>query len=348
MKLETIHFGKLSDGGDVELFTITNHNNVSVKITNYGAIITSIEMPDKNGNAENIVCGFEKLETYLSEEYLGNYPYFGAIIGRFGNRIAAGHLVIDGKNYQMAINNGPNHLHGGKTGFDRRLFDAETFQDENQAGIKLTYLSPDMEENYPGNLKVTCIYSLNNLNELGIEYFAETDKTTVVNLTNHTYFNLTGGKQNILNHELELTATKMTEMVEQIPTGKIIPVTGTPFDFTTSQKLNHRFTEVPMGYDDNFVLDNETGELKLVGCLKESSTGRKVEVLTTQPGIQVYTGYWNPELLIDGEKKFGSFSGIALETQHYPDSVNQPEFPTTTLRPGEIYNEKTIYRFLTD
>jgi aldose 1-epimerase len=348
MKLETIHFGKLSDGGDVALFTITNHNNVSVKITNYGAIITSIEMPDKNGNAENIVCGFEKLETYLSEEYLGNYPYFGAIIGRFGNRIAAGHLVIDGKNYQMAINNGPNHLHGGKTGFDRRLFDAETFQDENQAGIKLTYLSPDMEENYPGNLKVTCIYSLNNLNELGIEYFAETDKTTVVNLTNHTYFNLTGGKQNILNHELELTATKMTEMVEQIPTGKIIPVTGTPFDFTTSQKLNHRFTEVPMGYDDNFELDNETGELKLVGCLKESSTGRKVEVLTTQPGIQVYTGYWNPELLIDGEKKFGSFSGIALETQHYPDSVNQPEFPTTTLRPGEIYNEKTIYRFLTD
>jgi aldose 1-epimerase len=348
MKLETIHFGKLSDSSDVALFTITNHNNVSVKITNYGAIITSIEMPDKNGNAENIVCGFEKLETYLSEEYLGNYPYFGAIIGRFGNRIAAGHLVIDGKNYQMAINNGPNHLHGGKTGFDRRLFDAETFQDENQAGIKLTYLSPDMEENYPGNLKVTCIYSLNNLNELGIEYFAETDKTTVVNLTNHTYFNLTGGKQNILNHELQLTAIKMTEMAEQIPTGKIIPVTGTPFDFTTSQKLNHRFTEVPMGYDDNFVLDNEKGELKLIGCLKESSTGRKVEVLTTQPGIQVYTGYWNPELVINGEKKFGSFSGIALETQHYPDSVNQPEFPTTTLRPGEIYNEKTIYRFLTD
>ncbi|HSM48141.1 MAG TPA: aldose epimerase family protein, partial [Draconibacterium sp.] len=341
-------FGKLKDGSEVILFTITNQNNLSVKITNYGAIITSIEMPDKNGNAENIVCGFEKLETYLSEEYLGNYPYFGAIIGRFGNRIAAGHLVIDGKNYQIAINNGPNHLHGGKTGFDRRLFDAETFQDENQAGIKLTYLSPDMEENYPGNLKVTCIYSLNNLNELGIEYFAETDKTTIVNLTNHTYFNLTGGKQNILNHELELTATKMTEMVEQIPTGKIIPVTGTPFDFTTSQKLNHRFTEVPMGYDDNFVLDNETGELKLVGCLKESSTGRKVKVLTTQPGIQVYTGYWNPELVINGEKKFGSFSGIALETQHYPDSVNQPEFPTTTLRPGEIYNEKTIYRFLTD
>ena len=348
MKLETSPFGKLHDGSDVTLFTITNQNNLTVKIINYGAIITSIEMPDKNGSADNIVCGFENLGTYLSDAYLASYPYFGAIIGRFGNRIARGHLEIEGKTYQMAINNGPNHLHGGKTGFDRRLFEAETFQDENLAGVKLTYLSPDMEENYPGSLEVTCIYSLNNLNELGIEYFAETDKTTVVNLTNHTYFNLTGGKENILNHELELTATKMTEMVEQIPTGKIIPVAGTPFDLTTAKKLNHRFSETPMGYDDNFVLDNETGELKFTGFLKESSTGRKVEILTTQPGIQVYTGYWNPELVINGKRKFGRFSGVALETQHYPDSVNQPVFPTTILRPGEKYNEKTVYRFVTE
>ncbi|TNF44954.1 MAG: galactose mutarotase [Bacteroidetes bacterium] len=348
MKLETSPFGKLKDGSEVTLFTIANQNNLSVKIINYGAIITSIEMPDKNGKTENIVCGFENLETYLSDEYLGSYPYFGAIIGRFGNRIAQGHLEIEGKTYQMAINNGPNHLHGGKIGFDRRLFYAEPFQDEKQVGVKLTYLSPDLEENYPGNLKVTCVYSLNNNNELGIEYFAETDKTTVVNLTNHTYFNLTGGKEDILNHELELTATKMTEMVDQIPTGKIIPVTGTPFDFTTSKKLNHQFSEVPMGYDDNFVLDNESGILKYIGCLKETISGRKVEVLTTQPGIQVYTGYWNPELIIDGIKKFGSFSGVALETQHYPDSVNQPGFPTTILRPGEKYNEKTVYRFVTE
>lgn len=348
MKIESTSFGKLNDGRDVALYTITNDNNLSVKITSYGAIITSIEMPDKNGNTENVVCGFEKLETYLCEEYLGSYPYFGAIIGRFGNRIAGGHLEIDGKTYQMAINNGPNHLHGGKIGFDRRLFDAETFQNDTQVGVKLTYFSPDLEENYPGNLEVTCIYSLNNQNELGIEYFAETDKTTVVNLTNHTYFNLTGGKENILNHELELTATKMTEMVEQIPTGKIIPVAGTPYDFSSSKKINHRFSEVPMGYDDNFVLDNESGELKYIGCLKETKSGRKVEVLTTQPGIQVYTGYWNPELTIDGNKKFGSFSGIALETQHYPDSVNQPGFPTTLLHPGEKYNEKTVYQFLTE
>lgn len=348
MKIEIKTFGKLRNGNEAKLFTLSNDNKLAIKITNYGAIITSIEIPDKNGKTENIVCGFDKLETYISDEYLGNYPYFGAIIGRFGNRIAKGNLEIEGKSYKMAINNGPNHLHGGKIGFDRRLFDAEAFENEKEIGIKLTYLSPDLEENYPGNLKVTCIYTLNINNELGIEYRAETDKTTVVNLTNHSYFNLTGGKENVLKHELELTATKMTEMVDQIPTGKIIPVAGTPFDFTTSKKLTHSLAEVPMGYDDNFVLDNESGDLKYIGTLKESNSGRKIEVLTTQPGVQVYTGYWNPELTIDGKKTFGSFSGIALETQHYPDSVNQPGFPTTILKPGEKYNETTIYRFITE
>ncbi len=348
MKIETTSFGTLRDGREANLFILVNNNNLTVKITNYGAIVTSIQMPDKEGNIENIVCGFEKLETYISDEYLGSYPYFGAIIGRFGNRIAKGHLEIDGVTYKMAINNGPNHLHGGKIGFDRRLFTAETFANETEVGVKLTYLSPDMEENYPGNLGVICIYTLNNKNELGIEYIAETDKTTVVNLTNHTYFNLTAGKENVLNHELELTATKMTEMVDQIPTGNIIAVDGSPFDFTSAKKINHRMSEVPLGYDDNFVLDNEAGELKYIGFLKEAQSGRKVEILTTQPGMQVYTGYWNPELIIDGRKKFGSFSGIALETQHYPDSVNQPGFPTTILKPGEMYNETTIYRFKTE
>lgn len=347
MKIEIATFGKLPDGNEAKLFTLSNDKNLVVKITNYGAIITSIEMPDTNGKTENVVCGFEKLETYISDGYLKSYPYFGAIIGRFGNRIAKGKLEIEGKTYKMAINNGPNHLHGGKIGFDRKLFNAEAFENENEIGIKLSYLSPNLEENYPGNLKVTCIYTLNNNNELGIEYQAETDKTTVVNLTNHSYFNLTGGKENILNHELELTATKMTEMVDQIPTGKIIPVAGTPFDFTSSRKLNHRMAEVPIGYDDNFVLDNESGDLKFIGILKENKSGRKIEVLTTQPGVQVYTGYWNPELTIEGKKKFGSYSGIALETQHYPDSVNQPGFPSTLLKPGEKYNESTIYRFIT-
>jgi aldose 1-epimerase len=347
MKLQTTKFGNLKSGSEVKLFTLSN-NNIKVKITNYGAIITSIEMPDKNGNTENIVCGFDKLETYISDEYLGSYPYFGAIIGRFGNRIANGNLEIDGVNYKMAINNGPNHLHGGLTGFDKKLWDDETIDEPNKVGVKLTYLSVDGEENYPGNLKVTCIYTLDSDSNLCIEYLAETDKTTVVNLTNHSYFNLTGGKEDILNHELELTATKMTEMVEQIPTGKIIPVAITPFDFTKSKTFKRDMKELPTGYDDNFVLDNENGELKYIGCLKETKSGRKVEVLTTQPGIQVYTGYWNPELIIDGKKKFGNYSGIALETQHYPDSVNQADFPTTLLTPEEKYNEKTIYKFITE
>jgi aldose 1-epimerase len=345
MKVEKKPFGNLRDGSAVALYTLSN-DTLKIHITNYGAIITSIEMPNKNGSYGNIVCGFKDLETYLSDEYLGSYPYFGAIIGRFGNRIAKGHLEIEGQTYELAINNGPNHLHGGNIGFDRKLFNAEIIEEKDLIGIKLTYLSPDGEENYPGNLNVTCIYTLNTQDELGIQYYAETDKTTVVNLTNHTYFNLTDGKENILNHELELTATKMTEMVEQIPTGKIIPVVGTAYDFNKSKKINEAGLE--MGYDDNFVLDNASGKLIYAGCLSEATSGRIVEVYTTQPGIQVYTGYWNPELTIDGEKKFGSFSGIALETQHYPDSVNRPEFPATLLKPGEKYNQKTIYKFITE
>lgn len=344
MKIQTSNFGNLPDGREVQLFTLSNEKT-SVKITNYGAIITRIDMPNKNGTIENVVCGFDKLEHYLSDEYLGSYPYFGAIIGRFGNRIANGHLEIKGKTYKMAINNGPNHLHGGLEGFDKKLWKAEIFEEENKVGVKLTYTSPDGEENYPGNLQVTCIYSLNSNSELGIQYLAETDKTTVVNLTNHSYFNLTGQKENILNHVLELTATKMTEMVEQIPTGKIVPVVGTAFDFTSPKKLNA--AGLKMGYDDNFVLDNE-GRLELAGTLSEEKSGRKIEVYTTQPGMQVYTGYWNPELEIDGKKKFGSFSGIALETQHYPDSVHHSNFPSTILNPGELYNEKTIYKFITE
>lgn len=345
MKITSTAFGQLQDGSKVDLFTLKN-DKIEINITNYGAIITAIYMPNKNGSTENIVCGFDKLETYLSDEYLGSYPYFGAIIGRFGNRIANGKLEIEGKSYELVANNGPNCLHGGSVGFDRKLFTAETFEKDNEVGVKLEYTSPDGEENFPGNLKVTCIYTLNNNSELGIQYYAETDKTTVVNLTNHSYFNLSAQKENCLNHVLELTATKMTEMVEQIPTGKIIPVVGTAYDFTTAKKLNAAGLE--LGYDDNYVLDNEKGELKLAGCLSEQNSGRKMEVYTTQPGMQVYTGYWNPELTINGNKKFGSFSGIALETQHYPDSVHQSNFPTTSLKPGEMYDQKTVYKFITE
>ncbi|MDX8340103.1 aldose epimerase family protein [Draconibacterium sp. IB214405] len=345
MKITAKPFGQLKDGREALLFTLANEE-ISVKITNYGAIITAIDMPNKNGSIDNIVCGFENLETYLSDDYLGNCPYFGAIIGRFGNRIAKGHLEIEGETYEMAVNNGPNHLHGGLEGFDKKLFDAEIIESAEKVGLKLTYMSADGEENYPGNLKVTCIYTLNANNDLAIQYYAETDKTTVVNLTNHSYFNLTGQKENILNHELELNATKMTEMVEQIPTGKIKPVVGTAFDFTTPKKIGAEGLET--GYDDNFVFGNEDGYLIMAGTLSEAKSGRKVEVYTTQPGMQVYTGYWIPEFNIDGKKKFGSYSGVALETQHYPDSVHQAQFPTTILKPGELYDQKTIYKFITE
>lgn len=344
MHISKTRFGTLPDQSQADLFTLSN-NDISVKITNYGGIITGILTPDSEGKLENIVCGFDKLEHYLSNEYLRNYPYFGAIIGRFGNRIADGNLKIEGENYKLAINNGPNHLHGGNVGFDRRLFEAEIIEKENLVGVKLSYLSPDGEENYPGNLKVTCIYTLNQLNELSIQYYAETDKTTVVNLTNHTYFNLTAFRENVMNHELELAATQMTEMVEQIPTGKIVPVVASGFDFNTPRKLGD--AGLAFGYDDNFVFDND-GALEHVGCLCEETSGRKVEIYTTQPGMQLYTGYWIPELIINGQKKFGKYSGVALETQHFPDSVHHEKFPTTLLKPGEIYDECTVYKFITE
>jgi len=347
MKITKSLFGKTNEGQEVDLFTLSNDNRVTVKITSYGAIITSIETPDKNGATANIACGFEKLETYLSTEYLGSYPYFGCICGRVCNRIGEGKFALEGKNYSLAVNNGPNHLHGGLVGFDRRLFSSEIIDENDKVGVKLSYLSPDLEEGYPGNLKVTCTYTLNNANELAIEYGAETDQTTIVNLTNHTYFNLTGGTETILNHELELPAKTFTELVGSIPTGNISSVEGTPFNFLNKKKLGKDIEPLPDGYDLNFVLDNPEGKLIFAGCLSEETSGRIVEVFTTQPGIQLYTGYWIPEMNLDGKKKFGRYSGVALETQHYPDSVNKPQFPSVVLKPQQSFSEKTIYKFVT-
>jgi aldose 1-epimerase len=345
MKITKSLFGKTNQGVEVDLFTLSNDNQVTIKITNYGAIVTSIETPDQNGQITNIACGFDKLETYLSAEYLGSYPYFGCICGRCCNRIGEGKFSLEGKNYSLAVNNGPNHLHGGLIGYDRRLFSAELIEESTKVGVKLTLNDPDMNEGYPGNLKVTCTYTLNNNNELTIEYGAETDRTTIVNLTNHTYFNLTGGKEQILNHELELPAKTFTESVGSIPTGNIVSVEGTPFNFLTKKKLGQDIEPLPDGYDLNFVLDNEEGKLAFAGRLSEETSGRTVEVYTTQPGIQLYTGYWIPELTIDGQKKFGRYTGVALETQHYPDSINKPNFPPVTLAPGQPFYEKTVYTF---
>ena len=345
MKITSKTFGKTKDGQEVDLFTLENDKKVCISISNYGALITSVYAPDKNGKTENIVCGFEKLDNYLSEAYLGSYPYFGCLIGRFGNRIANGKYTIDGVQYSGAINNGPNHLHGGLIGFDRKIWTTEIFEMEGKVGLKLSYHSPDGEEGYPGNLRVSCTYTLDNESKLEIAYEAETDKTTIVNLTNHSYFNLTGGKENILQHDLELNAKKYTEAVDMIPTGHIVPVENTVFDFSSTKKLGRDIAALADGYDLNFVLDNDEGKLVYAGCLSEATSGRTVKVYTTQPGIQLYTGYWIPELTIDGVKKFGSYAGVALETQHYPDSPNHANFPSTELKPGEKYNESTIYQF---
>lgn len=345
MKITQSLFGKTREGNEVSLFTLKNDNKVTVKITNYGAIITSIETPDKNGKINNIACGFDKLETYLSDEYLGSYPYFGCICGRVCNRIGQGKFTLEGIDYQLAINNGPNHLHGGLVGFDRKLFAAEIIDGSEKVGVKLSYVSQDMEEGYPGKLAVTCTITLNNSNELALEYGAETDKTTIVNLTNHTYFNLTGGKEQILDHELQLTAKSFTDSVDMIPTGEIVSVEHTPLNFLHKKKLGKDIEVLETGYDLNFVLDNPDGKLVYAGCLSESTSGRSVDVYTTQPGIQLYTGYWIPDLIINGKRQFGSYSGVALETQHYPDSVNKPQFPSVVLAPGQKFSEKTIYKF---
>jgi aldose 1-epimerase len=345
MKFKKNTFGYI-DNVEVKQFVLANNNNLTVKIINYGGIITSIDMPDKNGNIDNIVCGFDNLDAYISKEYLENYPYFGAIIGRCANRIDKGSLEIEGNTFQLAINNGNSHLHGGFKGFDKRLWEYEVIEKSDEIGVKLTYISPDMEENYPGNLIVNCIYTLNNKNELSIEFFAKTDKTTIVNLTNHSYFNLTGGKDDILNHELKLSSSKMTETVEDnIPTGKIISVKNTAHDFANFKSFQKHIEKLSTGYDNNFIIAGEMRILKYAGTLRENISKRQVDIFTTQPGLQVYTGYWIPDLVINGKRRFGKYSGVALETQHFPDAIHHKNFPSTVLKPRDIYNQKTVFKF---
>lgn len=346
MEISTSKFGILSDGSEVTLITLENDRGIKVSVTTWGAIVTSIIMPSGNGNPDNIVCGFDRFEDYVSEAYLGSYPYFGAVCGRVANRIAKGKFTLEGKEYQLAVNNGPNHLHGGLVGFDRRNWKFEILRQQEKVGVLLSLISHDGEENYPGNLEVSCLYTLNNENELSMDYHASTDKTTIVNLTNHSYFNLTGGKDNILNHELLIPATTITELDDMIPTGRIVPVKDTPFHFQQFKKIGRDIGQLVNGYDLNYVLDNTSGRLMFAGCLREETSGRQVEVYTTEPGMQLYTGYWIPELEVDGKKRFGRYAGVALETQHYPDSINHPHFPSVVLNPGEVYHQQTVYKFM--
>ncbi|MCI0496222.1 galactose mutarotase [candidate division KSB1 bacterium] len=350
MNIEKQSFGKTNDSIAVDLYTLTNAHGVKVKITNYGGIITSILALDKSGKLGDVVLGYDNLEGYLKMN-----PYFGCIVGRYGNRIARGKFNLNGKTYSLAINNEPNHLHGGIKGFDKVVWTAKEIKDKDTVGLELTYLSKDGEEGYPGNLSVKVIYKLTNENELRINYEATTDQPTVCNLTNHTYFNLKdAGVSSILDHELMLDADYLTPVdATLIPTGELQPVAGTPFDFKTPTAIGVRINaedeqiKFGLGYDHNFVLNGEAGKLRLAGKLFEATTGRVVEVWTTEPGIQFYSGNF-----LDGSitGKNGTVyryrHGLCLETQHYPDSPNQPNFPSTVLNPGEKYQTTTIYKFL--
>ncbi len=345
MELTRDVFGNARRGEKIHIFTLRNDNGVTIKITNYGGIITSIKTPDKSGTKANIVLGFKSLEDYLTNAYIENCPYFGCITGRYANRIAKGKFSIGGKEYTLPVNNGENCLHGGITGFDKVIWVPKKIEKPDLVGVELKYRSVHMEEGFPGNLDLTVTYTLNHKNELHIEYKAVTDRETVINLTNHSYFNLTGNKENILGHTLQLAAKTRTVNDEMIPTGEIIEVAGTPFDFTTPATIGSQIDGLADGYDTNFILNNPNKKLVKAGMLSEETTGRTVEIFTTEPAIQVYTGYWIPEMVGKSGEEFGSYAGVALETQHYPDSPNHPEFPSTSLHPGEVFKSKTIYKF---
>jgi aldose 1-epimerase len=334
-------YGK-ADQKDIFLYTLTNSNGIVVKITNYGAIITSILVPDKNGKTGDIVLGYDSLDRYVA-----NSPYFGAIAGRYANRIAKGRFTLDGKKYMLAVNNGNNSLHGGIKGFDKVVWDPSPIRDSSVARLVLNYLSKDGEEGYPGNLNINVLYELNDHNELTLNIEASTDKPTPVNLTSHSYFNLSEADTNILGHILTLYADQYTEVNnELIPTGRMPMVKGTVMDFNNSVAIGERIHGVKGGYDHNYLLKKNAGTLSMAAQLFDPRTGRQLEILTTQPGIQFYSGnFLDGTITGKNNKVYRKHYGLCLETQHFPDSPNHPEFPNTILRPGEKFSEKTVYRF---
>lgn len=329
------------DGKDVFLYTLTNSKGNQVQISNYGGTITHWTAPDKAGNKSSIVLGFDSLSGYLAHP-----PYFGALVGRYGNRIGNAQFTLDGKAYKLAANNGKNSLHGGLKGFDKQVWDASTENDSTPV-LTLKYVSKDGEEGFPGNLNVTVQYSLSDEDELKIEYSAETDKATPINLTNHSYFNLTGDVSNtILNHMLQINADNYTPVdTSLITTGEIKSVKGTPFDFTTPMKIGARIDQVKGGYDHNFVLNSKDGSLKQAAILTDSISGRQLEVFTTEPGLQFYTGNFLDGTLKNHDgKPINQHAALCMETQHFPDSPNKPGFPSAILKPGAKYHTVTVYK----
>jgi aldose 1-epimerase len=341
--VEKARFGQLPDGTGVDLYTLTNAHGLVAKVTNYGTIITELHVPDRHGQAGDVVLGFDNLDQYLK-----GHPCFGCTVGRVANRIAKGRFTLDGKTYTLAINNGPNHLHGGLKGFDKARWQAEP---QAGAAVKFTRTSIDGEEGYPGALAVAVTMRLTESNELRLDYTATTDRPTPVNLTNHSYFNL-AGEGDVLAHELMIAADHYTPADSAlIPTGEIKPVKGTPLDFTKPQPIGSRFAQLhadPVGYDHNFVLNSGGKRLALAARVYEPKSGRVMEVHTTEPGVQLYTAnFLNGSLTGKRRVVYRRHAGFCLETQHFPDSVNQPKFPSVILRPDQVYRQTTTHKFLT-
>ena len=342
-------FGKMSDGTLVKSFTLKNANGIELTAIAYGGIITSLKTPDRNGRSGDVVLGFDSLDGYLKE-----HPYFGAIVGRYGNRIAKAQFMLDGRTFKLVANNGPNHLHGGIRGFDKVLWKVAPV---GQNGVVFSRTSPDGEEGYPGNLQVRVTYTLTDTNELIVDYHATTDKATPVNLTQHSYFNLRAdGSSDILGHELTINADRYTPVDETlIPTGALAPVDGTPFDFRKSTAIGARIDQDHpqlkngKGYDHNWVLNGTGSSLRLAARVAEPTTGRTMEVRTTEPGMQFYAGnFLDGTLKGKGGAIYKHRTGFCLETQHFPDSPNQSNFPSTILKPGAEYQSRTVFTFGTD
>jgi len=341
----------ISNFSEIKLYTLTNKSGATVKVTNFGAIITSIVVPDRDGKMGDIALGYNRAEDYINAV---DKPYFGAIVGRYGNRIAKGQFTLDGETYTLAVNNKPNHLHGGIIGLDKVVWGVKPVVGTGWTGVELDYLAKDKEEGYPGNLQIKVTYKWTDTNELSVDYLATTDRATPVNLTQHTYFNLKGeGEGDVLDHELTLNAKRYTPVdAISIPTGEIVDVAGTPFDFTTAKPIGRDIAQeneqlkFGAGYDHNWVLGNDEGKLVLAAIVHEPTTGRMLEVHTTEPGIQFYCGnFLDGRLKGKGGKEYIHRGGFCLETQHYPDSPNQEKFPSSILKPGGEYKTTTVFKF---
>lgn len=346
MSVTKSRFGSTDDGQAINLYTCRNTHGLVMKVTNYGAIVVALEAPDRDGRLANVTLGFGSLDGYLKR-----HPYFGSTVGRYCNRIAGGKFTLQGRQHTLATNNGPNHLHGGEKGFDKVIWQAEPVETREAVGVKFSYKSRDGEEGYPGNLDATVTYLLTEADEMRVEFTAATDKATPVNLTNHCYWNLSGaGSGDIKSHRLQIEADHYLPVDDTlIPTGEVAEVAGTPLDFRTAKPIGRDLEKIvadPVGYDHCFVLRNRDGELKLAARVSDPASGRVMEIKTTQPGLQFYSGNF-----LDGKPENGGYpqySGLCLEAQHYPDSPNQKSFPTTILQPGETYRQVTVHRFSTE